>query len=76
MASEVVLDHEELLEAQPVGLDHVFDETVVALAVLEAGSPLGPGASEQPELHDQLLICILPRKSRLPSGTPLLRRMS
>ena len=40
-----------LLEAEPVGLGHVVDEALVALAVLEADAALGPRAAEQSELH-------------------------
>ena len=51
LAGEMVLDHEELLEAQLVGFDHIVDEALVALAVLEADAALGPRAAEQTELH-------------------------
>ena len=51
LACEMVLDHEELLEAQLVGLDHIVDEALVALAVLQANAAPGPRAAEQTELH-------------------------
>src|SRR5690349_3414206 len=52
LAGEVVLDHEQVLEAQPVGLGDVLDEALVALAVLEADTALGARAAEQAELHE------------------------
>ena len=51
LAGEVMLDHEELLEAEPVGFGHIVDEALVALAVLQADAALGARASEQAELH-------------------------
>ena len=38
MTGEMMLDHEELAEAQSIGLHHILDEALVALAVLETGS--------------------------------------
>ena len=51
MTGEMMLDHEELPEAEAVGLDHILDEAVIALAVLETDAALGPGAAEQSKLH-------------------------
>src|SRR5579883_979581 len=51
LAGEMVLDHEELLEAEPVGFDHILDEALVALAVFDADAALGARAAEQAELH-------------------------
>jgi hypothetical protein len=38
--------HEQLLEAESIGFDHVVDEALVALAVLDADAALGPRAAE------------------------------
>ena len=51
VAGKMMLNHEELPEAQAVGLDHILDEAVITLAVLETGAAFGPGAAEQSELH-------------------------
>src|SRR5437868_10255868 len=46
-----MLDHEELLEAQPIGFGYIVDEALVALAVFQADTALGARASEQAKLH-------------------------
>ncbi len=51
LPGKVVLDHEQLPEAQPIRLHHVIDEAFVALAVLDADTAFGPRAPEQSELH-------------------------
>jgi hypothetical protein len=51
MTGEVMLDHEELPETQAVGLDHLLDEALIALAVLETDAAPGPSAAEQSKLH-------------------------
>src|SRR4029077_11150660 len=47
MTGEVMLDHEELPETQSVGFDHILDEALIALAVLETGAAPGSRAAEQ-----------------------------
>ena len=62
LAGEMVLDHEKLLEAQAIGFDHIVDEALVALAVLQTDATLCPRAAEQSELH-----------ALVPPGTTLAR---
>ena len=51
MTGEVMLDHEELPEAQAVGFDHILDEALVALAVLKTDTAPGSRSAEQSKLH-------------------------
>jgi hypothetical protein len=51
MTGEVMLNHEELPETQSVGFDHILDEALIALAVLETGAAPGSRAAEQSKLH-------------------------
>ena len=57
-AGEMVLDHEGAVKAERFRLDVVFDEVAKSFGAVElAAAAARGGAAEQPEPHEQGLLC-------------------
>ena len=54
LTGEVMLHHEQLVKAQTFGFQHIIDEALIALAILNAHAALGASAAKQTKLHRRL----------------------